>query len=261
MKIVISSGENEVFLSPVAPLRLLAGGLEGFDSTGFDVAVTPYIDGNGGSVTRRRFADRRMKIRFEIKDNSAAADSMWRRKILTLMNPLRDCIVEVKVGDLCRRIAAVPVDKVTFERDTLTDHTVVTLCFAAPEPFFMDPSAIVTESYGGGSSFSVDNTGDVPCGAVFTICAKGGAVENPCVSLGDAAVSVPLTLNDGDILEIDTRKGRKSVRINGEETLSFDWRSSFFSLEVGENMIKADADNGKEYMVVFCEVVPLYLGI
>ena len=46
-----------------------------------------------------------------------------------------------------------------------------------------------------------------------------------------------------------------------EETLSFDWRSSFFSLEVGENMISADADNGKEYMAVFCEVVPLYFGI
>ncbi len=261
MKIVISSGENEVVLSPVAPLRLLEGGLEGFDSTGFDVAVTPYMDGNGGTVTRRRFAERRMKVRFEIGDNSAAADSMWRQKILTLMNPMRDCTVEVKGGDSVRRITAVPVEKVAFERKTLTDHTVVTLCFAAPEPFFRAASAVVTESAAGERGFTVTNPGDVPCGAVFTICAKGGAVEKPCISLGDAAVSVPLTLNDGDILEIDTRTGRKGVRINGEETLSFDWRSSFFSLEVGENMISADADNGKEYMAVFCEVVPLYFGI
>ena len=131
-----------MFLSPASPLRLLAGGLEGFDSTGFDVAVTPCIAGNGGTVTRRRFAERRMKLRFEICDNSAEADSMWRQRILTVMNPLKDCFIEVKIGEVCRRITAVPVDKVTFDRETLLDHTAVTLHFAAPDPFFTDTEVV-----------------------------------------------------------------------------------------------------------------------
>ena len=279
-RIDISCGDDMLTIAPDSPLRLLAGGLYGFDSTDFDVETGSYADDNGGYIRRRRFAEREISIKFEITEN----DRMWRRQIVSLVNPRKDCMLSVEMDGIRRRISAVPVGRVTFEQESFFDITAAVLRFIAPDPFLMAEKAQVIEfaekvplvtfpmnfypngSLTAGYTIHTDsgmavNGGDAPCGVIVTIRAQGGAVVNPCVSCGDRFVRTSVTLSDGDELVIDTRKRKKGIYVNGENRLIFDWKSTFFSLEVGENEVKIDADSGKEYMAVRCEYVPLYFGL
>ncbi len=284
-RIDIWGGGEEITISPNAPLRLLAGGLYGFDSTDYDVETGAYASDHGGYIKRRRFAEREMGITFEITEN----DRLWRRKLLSVVNPGRDCEITVRLGEVKRRIGVIPVGRVTFLQDSFYDRTVVKVRFLAPDPFFMAEEArhgafvrhlpLLTfpmnfypkKSLAAGYTVHTDrgnaaNEGDVPCGVVITVSALGGEVVNPTVTLTAEDGTTPfirtsVTLADGDVMVIDTRRRRKGIRINGENRLVFDWKSTFFSLSAGDNALTVDADSGKEYMAVTYEYVPLYLGM
>ena len=279
-RIIISSGDKSLTVSPDAPLRLLEGGLSGFDSTDFDVTTGSYANDHGGYVRRRRFAEREIEIRFEITED----DSLWRRRILALVNPGQDCVISVRLRGIGRQIGAVPTDRVTFDQENFYDLTVVTLRFIAPDPFltaeesqtfsFTRQVPLLTfpmnfyprGSLAAGYTIHRDsgvarNEGDAACGVIVTVRARGGTVVNPRISCGDAFIRAVVNLNPGDEMVIDTRKRKKGIRINGENRLVFDWKSTFFSLEAGDNALSIDADSGKEYMAVRYEYVPLYFGI
>lgn len=279
-KVHISAGDAMLTIAPDSPLRLLAGGLYGFDSTDFDVETGSYADDNGGYIKRRRFAEREICIKFEITEN----DRIWRRQIVSLVNPRKDCMISVERDGVKRRISAVPIGRVTFEQENFWDITAVTLRFLAPDPFLMAEKAQVLEfvekrplltfpmnfypkgMMTAGYTIHTDcgtaeNEGDAACGVIVTIRARGGSVVNPRVSCGDRFVRAVVTLDDGDELVIDTRKRKKGIYLNGENRLIFDRKSTFFSLAAGQNEVTIRADSGKEYMAVRCEYVPLYFGL
>jgi len=253
-RIEVTSGENVLAFFPGAPLRLLADGVKGFDMADFEATFGYAADGNGAFVKGIRFPERRFELRFEIGED----DGLWRKVVRAFASPGKECMISADFGEGTRRIAVIPSGKAEFERETLFEKTVVTLRFAACEPFFMGERSVAA---GYGDPLKVVNPGEVPCGAVVTISAIGGEVVNPSVACGDAYVRVTAVLSDGDTVVIDTRNGKKGVWLNGEECFSFDWTSSFFSLDVGENMLSVDADSGKEFMAVRAEVVPLYFGV
>ncbi|MBE6598956.1 MAG: phage tail family protein, partial [Ruminococcaceae bacterium] len=285
-RIDIAGRTGEISISPVSPLKLLSGGIKGFDSTDFDVATGAYANDNGGYIKKRRYAERLMELVFEITES----DGEWRRRILSVVNPGCDCTITAKLYGTTRRITAVPVDRITFEQDSFYDRTTVKLRFMAPDPFFMSeetktgafirtvpmltfpmnfyksksgkragvvPGYVIHTETG-----NAPNMGDVACGVVITVKAKGGSVVNPRITkassdgTGEEFIGITATLADGDELVIDTRRRQKGVKINGESRLIFDWKSTFFSLDVGDNMLTIDAAGGKEYMAVRYEYVP-----
>ena len=260
MRIEVGVGENRLVFSPESPFGILAGGLSGFDGLEVQLRAESTAGGRGCWVTGQHLLPRKMKIRFEIAARNVEEDGALRERIRRVAVPGRECEIAVETGECFRGITA-KVTEVRFERDTVLDLTVAELSFLAPEPFFMGADAVRGTVSSGAEGSVAENEGEVPCGAVFTLCAQGGTVVNPSVSCGERKVRVERELNDGDVLTIDTRWGRKAVRINGEVCLHFDWRSSFFSLEVGENTVTVDADVGKEFMAVSYELRPLFIGI
>ena len=260
MKIVVSSGENVLAFSPETPLCILEGGLVGFDGAEVQIDSKTSADGMGCVVTGKVYPLREMKIRFEIGVITWEEDAIWRERIRRTSVPGVECLIKVESHGIIRKIGAIPT-VVRFERDTESDLTVAEIAFAASELFFSDGEAISGEIAVDNGDTTVVNSGEVPCGAVFSIRADGGTVVNPSVSCGDKTVWFSGILSDGDELVIDTRWGKKAVRVNGEERLTFDLRSSFSSLAVGENAVSSHADSGKEFMAVSYEIMPLYFGI
>jgi len=274
----IESDGGVITVSPESQLKLLDGGITGFDSGAFDVEIGAYAESNGGYVKRRRFAEREIGLRFEICENV----KLWKRRICSLISPLKDCVIHAAVSGEKRKISAVPCKGPVFEQDNFFDMAVCSLSFIAPEPFFTSEKTAVTEfsdrlpllnfplsflpKIHSGYVVNIDsktavNEGDAECGLVITVSASGGSVTNPSVSCGGRFVRVLAVLDDGDELKIDTRKRHKGVYINGESKFIFDRRSTFFSLPDGESCIEIDADSGKEFMAVKCEYSPLYFGI
>lgn len=278
-EIKLSCARGSLTVSPRSACKLIAGGLSGFDSSGFDVSVSPYAALQGGEVTRRRFATRELSITFEIDAVDGEADSI-RRGIVSMMDPREDMEMCVTLDGVTRRITVIPYGKADFSRATLYECVLVTLRFISPTVFFTDGAGkrirfhevaplytfpmnfisgagTVTGYYRVSDGADITNRGDGECGIVAKIRASGGSVENPGIRLGEKFVRVNSTLSDGDEVEIDTRPKLKRVCINGNRVFTFDRDSEFFSLPQGENRLSITADSGGEFIdaeILFHEV-------
>ena len=280
-KIIISSGEKTFEISPSSGAHLIENGLSGFSSVGFDVSLCSYASQSGGYAQKRRFAEREMKISFEIERDYNKALT---RRLVSLLDPRKDCEIDITLGEVRRKITAIPCDEPVFSRPTFSDSTEVTLFFTAPSVFFRSHNEIAsrlrekrglltfpmnfTASAGLTSgvffthgSAEIENPGDSECGLIITITACDGRVEKPAVHLGDRYILCPLTLDIGDTLVIDTRPRLKNIYLNGERCFIFDKRSSFFSLPVGRSTVSVTCESGQENADTVIEFTPLYYGV
>ena len=281
-EITLVSPRGSLTVSPRAVCKLVCGGLSGFDSTGFDVRVTPFASLAGGLATRRRFASRELSIKFEIDAVGAEADAI-RRRIVSMMDPRTDAELHVKLGGASRMITVIPNECADIERATLHDKALVTLRFIAPSVFFtaeagtkvrfretsplltfpmnlMSGAGTASGYYRVSDGASVRNRGDGECGILATIRAVGGAVMHPGIRMGEKFIRVDEVLEDGDELVIDTRPRMKRVTVNGERVFTFDRESEFFSLPEGEERLCITADSGGEFMEAEVEFSELYFG-
>ena len=102
-------------------------------------------------------------------------------------------------------------------------------------------------------SVLVENKGQAPVGCIITVRALGGTVQNPKiynVNTGDLIAFDGISLDDGDVLIIDTEKGEESAVLHdssegedvsvvgylteGSTFLKVEQGSSLYSYEVGE---------------------------
>lgn len=280
-KITISCSGKELTVSPSSGAHLIENGLKGFYAAGFDVAVSPFASQSGGYFTKRRFSEREMSISFEIE---AGLDSVLRRRLVSMLSPTEDCIIDVTLGDTRRRITAVPCGEPEFSCRTFGEPETVTLSFVAPTVFFESPDSIsvnlrqrsglltfpmnFTTDAGltaglslPGNEAAIHNPGDTECGAVFSLTADGGNIVYPTLSLGEKFFRCPITMHSGDVLTLDTRPRMKNITLNGQRMFSFDKRSTFFALPAGESTISVTATSGAEYADTVIRFTPLYYGV
>ncbi len=280
-KIIFRSGENEIEISPDAECRLIENGFSGFSSTGFDVKVSSYASNVGGYAQRRRFAEREISLAFEIV---RGAEDRVRRKLVSMMNPMKDCLLDVEMFGVRRLIDVIPYEEADFSRGTFYDSIEAVLRFIAPTVFFRDTDArkitfrdaapmltfpmnfmsgagTVSGMYRTTDRTAADNPGDYECGLTAVIVASGGDVVNPGIKCGGKFVKCPLTLSDGDELVIDTRPKMKNIYKNGERCFTFDKNSVFFTLPAGKSDFSVICDSGGEYIDAYIEFTPLYFGM
>lgn len=272
---------RELEISPEADCRLIEGGLSGFAAAGFDVSITPYAGRVGGHPQKRRFAERELALSFEILPERA---DITRRLIVSMLDPEAECELDLSFGGVHRKIGVIPFDEAEFVQDTFYDCVTATVLFIAPGVFFRDAEEIVVPfrdavpmlafpmncmsgagtvsgMYRTTDRTSLDNPGDGECGVIAKIAASGGSVVNPGIVCGDEFVKCPLTLEDGDVLVIDTREARKNITKNGIRSFLFDKHSSFFSLKPGINEVSVTCDEGEEYVDAEIIFTPLYYGM
>lgn len=96
------------------------------------------------------------------------------------------------------------------------------------------------------------NEGDADCGMVITIIAVD-TVVNPVLYKSDGTfIGVDDTLVAGDQVVINTNKGQKSITKNGVSVFSkVREGSTFFQLDIGDNEITIDSDDGTENNMYF----------
>lgn len=108
------------------------------------------------------------------------------------------------------------------------------------------------------------NSGDVPTGIEIHMIATRGAVKNPKIvksSTGEF-IELFLDLNKGDVLKINTNPGKKSITLNGKNVFKEKNKlSTFFQIDVGENLIQYDAEENYTNLDVNLYYTPKYLGV
>ena len=280
-RITLTGPRGSVLIAPDAPLRLVEGGLEGFDCPEPDVKIRAWATQPGGYAEKRRFAERELALTFAVGPEDADGA---RRRIGSLMNPEETLTIDAEIGDIRRRIDVIPAEKPLFVRPTFHHPMEVTLRFVAPTVFFYEPEARhtafrdgvgmlafpFTSMAGAGTvtglwrvkgAATVENPGDAPCGVIVRVRAEGGDVVAPRVSVGTQRIRCPVTLSAGEELVISTMPRAKTIEIDGVRSLRFDRDSVFFALPAGESVVSTAADAGEEYMAAEISFTPLYYGI
>lgn len=110
---------------------------------------------------------------------------------------------------------------------------------------------------------TIDNKGDVDTNLMFVLKAKGN-VTNPKVVKGDKFVRLIDKLVVGDEVVFDLISKPVKITKNGQNVIGKTDRFSSFSqmkMNVGENVIKYDADDGYNNLDVFVYYNERYYGI
>lgn len=114
---------------------------------------------------------------------------------------------------------------------------------------------------------SILNYGDIVTGVLIKINALG-TIENPKIYNVETREHMILNTNllRGDVVEINTRFGEKSITLirDGVESSivgSLEDGSTWFQLEVGDNVFTLNADSGVENMFVSFTVIDQYEGV
>ena len=282
-KIIYKSGGDELEIAPDGLCRLVEDGLHGFDCTGFDVKISSYAASHGGYARTRRFAERELSLCFEIAAFGEERERI-RRKIISMMSPESDGVLDVTLMGVHRTIEVIPADEQEFAHPAFADCIEVTLHFIAPQVFFRDydsklvrfrdaapvltfpmnfmaGAGTVSGMYRTTDTAKAENPGDTACGIVAKIRAVGGSVVGPGLKCGEKFIRCPMTLGDGDELVIDTRLRRKNITLNGERCFTFERDSTFFSLPKGVTGLSVTCDSGGEYVECEIEYVPAYYGM
>ena len=237
-----------------------------------NVAVNANFDGS--TYTSSRMGERNIVIQFAIEGN-VEQNRIELYKVLRPKAPCRvrysnnhrnvyiDGYVEsfdcnffnekevAQISILC------PYPYFSDEIDVDFDFSTITPLFEFP--FDIDSDGIEFSTIVLGEEKNIINNGDIETGMLIQFTAAGG-VTNPKLinTVTNEKVLVNLSLSAGDVLEINTNRGKKSVKLihNGvisNQINALDKTSKWLQLEVGDNLFVTDATSGGENLL--CNVM------
>jgi hypothetical protein len=237
-----------------------------------NVAVNANFDGS--TYTSSRMGERNIVIQFAIEGN-VEQNRIELYKVLRPKAPCRvrytnnhrnvyiDGYVEsfdcnffnekevAQISILC------PYPYFSDDMDMDFDFSTITPLFEFP--FDIDSDGIEFSTIVLGEEKNIINNGDIETGMLIQFTAAGG-VTNPKLinTVTNEKVLVNLSLSAGDVLEINTNRGKKSVKLihNGvisNQINALDKTSKWLQLEVGDNLFVTDATSGGENLL--CNVM------
>lgn len=212
-----------------------------------------------------------------------------RREILQAFNPkMGQGRLIYEYGNVEKEIKAISELAPVFPdaggfKDTMQSGLIQLYC---PEPFWLDTFTESEEmaDWVGGLMFPlqlpmmfagrsskqhtiIHNAGDVETPIVFEFL---GAATNPRIIKIDTGeyIQVNRTIKDNERLIINTEFGNKKVILKnidtGEEVNAFGWidlGSTFFQLDVGDNLMSYSAESGQETAKVWIRWRNRYVGV
>lgn len=249
--------------------------IDGFTIANVDIASsnTPSIDGdiiNNTTVQPRPVV---LDLRVKQGANVEAA----KRWLLRAVKPKLKGKLRLTLDDRKTEIAGI-VEGITMPRFGESGVT-CQISLHCSSPFWQDAeymiieiSRLIDKHYfpldQGGLAFPADgipfgeynlnntqtynNDGDAETGMLITIIALG-AVVNPIIYAMDGTfIGINDTMQQGDVIEINTNRGEKSVKKNGASIFSkLKPGSTFLQLAVGDNQLTVNSDAGTQGNMYF----------
>lgn len=114
---------------------------------------------------------------------------------------------------------------------------------------------------------NVLNDGDVECGIKVEFKALATVINPSIVNVNSQEfIKINKTMEAGETITLTTDFGNKKVEsnLNGVTTNAFnyiDFQSTFLQLDVGDNLLRYDAESGIDNLEVSIYYTPQYLGV
>lgn len=114
---------------------------------------------------------------------------------------------------------------------------------------------------------AITNNSDDETGVIITLLANDN-VTNPTIynMTTNENFALNISMETGDIITIDTRRGHKTVTLNRDSVITnilndMNQGSTWLTLPVGDNIFSYTCDTGAEYLNVSVELQPIYEGV
>lgn len=234
----------------------------------------------GAIVTYRKIEPREIVITGDVKKNSN--EDINRQTLISFFNPKPDGELKIRRNNNEKKISYA-VSSFRFTNKKMNEWLQFELVLICSNPYFESidnfgkniasitkqfafPLVICPKKIMGYKTFNNNvlllNDGDCETGCEIHIKAVEGAVSNPKISLNEQFISVNVDMTIGDELVINTNLRQKSIMLNGQNVIQkIDRKSSFFNLNVGDNVMKYDSDEGYQQMEVNVYFNKKYLGV
>ena len=113
---------------------------------------------------------------------------------------------------------------------------------------------------------NVLNQGDVTCGMKIQFKALATVVSPSLFNVNTREYfKINKTMEAGEVINVTTHFQNKRVQLNKNGVVStltgWDYTSTFLQLDVGDNLLRYDADDGLDNLEVSIYFTPQYLGV
>jgi len=280
MSLKFSSNNKTLTMKRSEEFKILT--IEGIEGSEYTIYKADSNQ-DGMVVTGRKIEPREIIITGDIKKNDN--EDINRKKLISFFNPKRTGRLVITRNDVSRMIDY-EVSSFNFTNTKMWDWTTFEIILECPDPLLSSTDnygkniALITPQFafplvileGKGkimgyktykNDVDLENDGDVPTGFKVVITAESGTVTNPKISLGSGEyIEVITTMEEGDVLTINTNDRNKSITLNDENVINkINRGSTFFNLEVGTNTITYDAEDGYTNMKVNIYYYKKYIGM
>lgn len=255
--------------------------IKGIEASSYTIN-TANSEQDGSTATSVKVEPREMIITGDIEKNQR--ELQRREDLIRFFNPQKDGEMFITRNNIERKIQY-RVSSLDFRTNKMSNYIEFTLELESTEdPYFSDaknrgnyltlispqftfPLVINPTKIMGYRTFKpvmpLVNDGDKETGIEIIVTAKRGKMDNIKLTLNNKEyIQVNKTLNQWDILKINTNPRKKSVTLNGENIINrIDRNSTFFSLRIGKNILKYECDNGSTNIDIDVQFYRKYLGV
>lgn len=277
--LIFKSDKKELTMNSEVDIHVID--IMGIEATSYTIN-TSNSEQDGVTVTSVKVEPREITITGDIEKNDNELKN--RDNLIRFFDPKKEGEMYITRNNVKRKIKY-RVSSLDFATNKMYDYIDFTLVLeSTEEPYFSDaknrgnyltlispqftfPLAICPTKIMGYKTFKpvmpLVNDGDKETGIEIIVTAKRGKMDNIKLILNNKKyIQVNQTLNQWDILKINTNPRKKSVTLNGENIINkIDRNSTFFSLRIGKNILKYECDNGSSNIDIDVQFYRKYLGI
>ena len=278
---IFKSNNNEIEMNKNTDIKIID--IEGIEASSYTIN-TISSEQDGAIVTSTKVEPREITITGDIeKDKNETAN---RDKLIRFFNPRAIGEFYINRNNIERKIQY-RVSSLDFATNKLYEYIQFTLVLESTEdPYFEDannrgnnltlispqftfPLVIMQErkkimGYKVYKPYMpLVNDGDKETGLEIVITASRGQMKNIKLTLNDNEyIKVNQTLNQWDVLTINTNPRKKSVTLNGTNIISkIDRNSTFFSIGIGKSILKYECDDGATNIDINVKFYRKFLGV
>jgi len=277
--LVFKSNKKELTMNSKVDIHLID--IQGIEASSYTIN-TANSEQDGATPTSVKVEPREITITGDVEKNDRESEN--RDYLIRFFNPKQEGEMFITRNNIERKISykVSSFDFVTNKMYSYIDFTLVLEC--VEEPYFSDaknrgnyltlispqftfPLVINPTKIMGYKMFKpvmpLVNDGDKQTGIEIIVTAKRGKTDNIKLILNNREyIKVNTTLNQWDVLKINTNPRKKSVTLNGVNIINkIDRGSTFFNLKIGKNILKYECDDGSTNVDINVLFYRKYLGI
>ena len=278
---IFKSNNDEIEMNKNTDIKIID--IEGIEASSYTIN-TISSEQDGAIVTSTKIEPREITITGDIeKDKNETGN---RDKLIRFFNPRAIGEFYINRNNIERKIQY-RVSSLDFATNKLYEYIQFTLVLESTEdPYFEDannrgnnltlispqftfPLVIMQErkkimGYKVYKPYMpLVNDGDKETGLEIIITASRGQMKNIKLTLNDNEyMQVNVTLNQWDVLTINTNPRKKSVTLNGTNIINkIDRNSTFFSIGIGKSILKYECDDGATNIDINVKFYRKFLGV